>query len=201
MQQQHIVLEVITDNRVINACQKGGNWQLAVELLQELREAGLQPGDITYGIVIDALHVANKYDKAEQLYLEMQERGLVLSHWSTRDKGKLDFHDFTEGMAAAAMKIVLCDIVLCRATARKSNSSDSNSASYVHPIHYDLHIITGQAMHRQHKDGSVLQPLIMNMLKQLNIECSINKRNTGMVTVKSSALQEYAARVNTTQQQ
>jgi hypothetical protein len=42
----------------------------------------------------------------------------------------LDFHDFTEGMAAAAMRIILRDIVKQKTTARKANSSNSNSASY-----------------------------------------------------------------------
>jgi hypothetical protein len=52
-------------------------------------------------------------------------------------------------------------------------------------------------MHREDRDGSVLQPLVMSMLKQLNIECSVNARNKGMLTVPSSALKRYAARVAT----
>jgi pentatricopeptide repeat protein len=155
---------------------------------QALKVASLTPDDITYQCVIEVLHAANEHDKAEELYLQMYERGLVLSHWSTRDKGKLDFHDFTEGMAAAAMRIVLREMVSHKGTARKRTS-----VSYVHPIANDLHIITGHAMHREDKHGSILQRLVMNMLKQLNIECSINARNKGMVTVKSSALQQHAA--------
>jgi hypothetical protein len=52
-------------------------------------------------------------------------------------------------------------------------------------------------MHREERDGSVLQPLIMNILKQLNIECYVSPSNKGMVTVTSSALQQYAAKAVT----
>jgi hypothetical protein len=97
-------------------------------------------------------------------------------------------------MAAAAMRIVLRDMVSHKAAARTSGSGNS-SASYVHPIATDLHIITGHGT-GEGKHGSVLQPLVMSMLEQLNIECSIDAYNKGMVTVKSSALQQYAARVN-----
>jgi pentatricopeptide repeat protein len=185
MQQQSIKADIATYNRVINACQNGGNWQLALDLMTELTAAGLKPDDITYHCVIDALHAANQHKQAEEMYLEMLQRGLTLSHWSTRRTGMLDFHGFTEGMAAAAMRIVLRDMVSPNATARTSS---------VHPIANDLHIITGHGT-GEGKQGSVLQPLIMNMLKQLRIDCSIDARNKDRVIVKSGALQELAARV------
>eukprot|EP00953_Heterococcus_sp_UTEX-ZZ885_P030349 16039-Heterococcus_DN1.PRE.3 len=159
-----------------------------------MTRAGVEPDDQVYGLVINALHAANEHLQAEELYVEMLERGFTLSHWSTRRKGMLDFHNFTEGMTAAAMRIVLRDIVLHNATARTGNSSSSNSASDVHPITNDLHIITGHAMHRVERDSSVLQPLVINMLKQLNIESYVSPTNKGRLTVKSSALQQYAAR-------
>jgi pentatricopeptide repeat protein len=70
---------------MINACQNGGKWPLAVELMQELKAAGLKPGRVTYHCVIDALHAANEHDKVEELYSEMCERGLTQSHWSATD--------------------------------------------------------------------------------------------------------------------
>jgi pentatricopeptide repeat protein len=141
--------------------------------------------------VIDALYVASEHSKAEELYVEMLERGLTLSQWSINNKGMLDFHDFSEGMAAAAMRIVLRDMMPHKAGVTSSSSSNTR---YVHPIAKDLRIITGHALKRQEKDGSVLQRLVMNMLKQLKIECSIDAHNKGMVIAKSGALQELAAR-------
>jgi hypothetical protein len=110
----------------------------------------------------------------------------------------LDFHAFTEGMTAAAMRIVLRDVVSHKATANGDSTSgiiSSASVSYRHPVANDLHIITGHAMHRQDRDGSLLQPLVMNMLKRLRIECSIDAHNKGRVIVRSSALRDLAARV------
>jgi hypothetical protein len=97
-------------------------------------------------------------------------------------------------MAAAALRIVIRDIVSHKtATARKVVSS--STVSYVHPITKDLHIVTGHAMNRQGKNSSIVQETVVDALKQLSIECSVNARNKGMVTVKSSALQQYAVRV------
>jgi hypothetical protein len=94
-----------------------------------------------------------------------------------------------EGMAAAAVRIVVRDIMTQTATARKGNSS--SSSSYVHPIAYDLHIITGHALNREGKDSSIVQETVIGMLKQLNIDCYINPNNKGRVVVSSSNLQQY----------
>jgi pentatricopeptide repeat protein len=138
--------ELATYNRVINACQHGGNGQSTVDLMTELTAAGLTSNDITYKCVINSLHAANEHDKAEHLYLEMLQRGLIQFHWSVRNSGMLDFHDFNEGMAAAALRIVLRDIVAQKATAYTGASSGE---SYVHPIANDFYIITGHALKKQ----------------------------------------------------
>jgi pentatricopeptide repeat protein len=111
MQQQHVMPDFTTYNRVINACQNGGQWQLTLDLLAELKTKGLKPDAITYKCVIDALHAASEHQKAEVMYIEMLQHGLTLQHWSKRHQGMLDFHDFSVGMAAAAMRIVLRDVV------------------------------------------------------------------------------------------
>jgi pentatricopeptide repeat protein len=162
--------------------------------LAELKAArALEPNKITYACIIDALHAANEHKQAEELYVEMLQKGLNKHHWSTRDKGKLDFHDLTEGMAAAAMRLVL------RATVAQATAADSASSSatelYVHPIHSDLQIITGHGT-SDGKQGSVLQPVIMNLLQQLNIEYHVSPSNKGRLIVNSSNLQQYKCRSN-----
>jgi pentatricopeptide repeat protein len=136
---------------------------------------------IPYKCVIDALNAASEHDKAEEFYLTMLERGLTLSHWSLRDKGKLDFHQFTEGVAAAALRIVLRAIVEQKAT---------DCASYVHPIANALHIITGHGT-GDGKQGSVLQPVLIAMLKQLKIKCYINPNSKGRLVISSSNLRQH----------
>jgi pentatricopeptide repeat protein len=190
-QQQLLVPNISTYNRVINACQNGGNWQLAIDLVVELQAAGLEANGITYKCVIEALYAANQHEKAEELYAEMFKQGLIQSHWSATNKGKLDFHEFTEGMAAAAMRVVLRDMVSHNTAA---NENSSSSVSYVHPIANDLHIITGHGT-GDGKQGSVLQPVLIAMLKQLSIECKVHPYNRGRLVVSSSNLKGYAARV------
>jgi hypothetical protein len=94
-------------------------------------------------------------------------------------------------MALAAMRIELRD-VLQKAAAATASSSSSTSA-YVHDINRDLHIITGHSLHRERKSGSILQPAIITLLQQQGVACSISRHNVGMLTVKSSALQQYVS--------
>eukprot|EP00953_Heterococcus_sp_UTEX-ZZ885_P014937 8426-Heterococcus_DN1.PRE.1 len=183
--------DIISYNRVINACQKGEQWQLTLDLLAELKAAGLQPNAVTYGCVIDASHAAKEHQKVEELYLEMLQRGLTHYHWNSTpaDKGMLDFHDFGIGMAAAAIRIVLRDM-----SYKLLNKSISSAVgAHVHDVNSDLHIITGHAMHRDHRVGSALQPVIINLLKQQGIDCHVNSDNKGRLLVKASELQKYVA--------
>jgi pentatricopeptide repeat protein len=194
MQQQQIAPNVNTYNRVINACQNGGQWQLAVELLAALQAAGLQPNAVTYCCVIDALHAASEEQQAEAMYSEMLQNRLTQSHWSNAaaDRGMLDLHLFSVGMAAAAVRLVLRGML--QTTNSDTCSSSTAAVQHVHDVRSDLHIITGHAMRREAKGASVLQPVIISMLKQRGIDCQVHPDNKGRLIVKSSELQQYAAR-------
>jgi hypothetical protein len=125
----------------------------------------------------------------------MLQRGLIPSHWSIIVQGVLDFHEFTEGMATAAVRIVLRAIVARKKEVEQNRNSIAD-APYVHPIANDLHIITGHALHRAERDGSVLQPSIIEMLKQEGVHCQVNPDNKGRLIVTSSALSQYAKRAS-----
>jgi hypothetical protein len=58
----------------------------------------------------------------------------------------------------------------------------------------DLIIITGHALTRDDRDGSVLQPVILSMLQQLGIVCTVDPINLGKLIVDSAELQQYVAR-------
>jgi pentatricopeptide repeat domain-containing protein 1 len=45
--------DVITYNATTSACKKGGQWEKALQLLEEMRAKGLEPDVITYAAVID----------------------------------------------------------------------------------------------------------------------------------------------------
>jgi hypothetical protein len=91
-------------------------------------------------------------------------------------------------MAAAA--IVLRGSVVQVATASNGNSSAIEVYKYVHPIHNDLYIITGHGT-GDGKQGGVLQPAIVQLLKQLNIQCHVSPANKGRLVVSSSELKQY----------
>jgi hypothetical protein len=123
------------------------------------------------------------------MYLEMLQQGLTQHHWSSTpaDKGMLDFHQFTAGMAAAAMRVVIRDMSL----AANAHTSSSTGV-HVHDVSNDLHIITGHGT-GDGKQGSVLQPVIIGMLKEQGIDCHVNPDNKGRLLVKGSELQQYIA--------
>ena len=103
----------------------------------------------------------------------------------------LDFHDFSVGMAAAAVRIVLRELL--QPTDSETSTTSSTTAVYAHDMSRDLHIITGHATHRADKGCSVLQPVIISMLKERGIDCQVNPDNKGRLIVRSSKLQRYVA--------
>ena len=68
---------MITYSSVINACAKGGEWQRALGLLDEMRSRGLVPDEITYNSVINACAKGDESQRALNLLDEMRSRGLV----------------------------------------------------------------------------------------------------------------------------
>ena len=69
----------ITYSSVINACAKGGEWQRALGLLDEMRSRGLVPDEITYNSVINACAKGGESQRALNLLDEMR-RGARRDH-------------------------------------------------------------------------------------------------------------------------
>jgi pentatricopeptide repeat protein len=143
----------ISYTAVIDACKNTGSWQFVLGLLQQMKADGLMPGIHTYTAAVDALQAGEQYHTADVLYAEVLSRGLR-QHWSVKRKGMLDFHEYSIGMALAALRSVLQD--MC------SYDVQSDSTHHVHNPATDLVIITGHASSRQDRDGSILQPCIID---------------------------------------
>ena len=62
---------VITYSAAISACEKATQAQKALELLEEMRQKGLEPDVITYNAAISACEKATQAEKA----LELLEKG------------------------------------------------------------------------------------------------------------------------------
>jgi len=61
---------------MISACEKGGQWQKAFELFDELQRRGLEPEIITYNAMISNCEKGGQWEKALELFDELQQRGL-----------------------------------------------------------------------------------------------------------------------------
>jgi hypothetical protein len=85
--------------------------------------------------------------------------------------GMLDFHEYSSGMALAAMRLVLRD--MC------TYDTHSDSKHYVHNPATNLVIITGHASSRRDQDGSILQPCIIDYCSKLGIVCTVHVKNKG----------------------
>jgi pentatricopeptide repeat protein len=71
------ILWGITYNATISACEKGGQWETAVDLLAEMRARGIEPDVITYSATISACEKGGQWEKAVELFEEMRARGIV----------------------------------------------------------------------------------------------------------------------------
>ena len=119
----------------------------------------------------------------------------ILQHWllAGKDRGVLDFLDYTTGLVMAAMRRVLREMVAAVSVSGLELVESRINGAYVHDLDpsNDLHIITEHAQKRANTQGSTLQPVMIGMLDKLGIECSINPANMGRLLVTSRQLQQY----------
>jgi pentatricopeptide repeat protein len=114
----------------IQACALAGQWQLACELLSELQQT-VTDQSVTLPAVtaaVDGLTAAGQLTIADDLYADTVKAG-VLQHWSARYSGVVDLHGYSASMAQAAVRHVLCNMVVAATSATDSNSESSSSSS------------------------------------------------------------------------
>eukprot|EP00953_Heterococcus_sp_UTEX-ZZ885_P015255 8598-Heterococcus_DN1.PRE.2 len=177
--------DAISYTAAIDACKNTGNWQLVLDLLQQMKADGVVPSVITYTAATDALQAGEQYHAADLLYAEVLSRGLR-QHWSVKRKSQVDFHTFGVGMALAAMRSILHG--MC------SYSVQSDSTHYVHNPAANLVVITGHASGRPDRDGSILQPCIIDFCNKLGIVCTVDSADIGRLVITAAELQQYVTR-------
>jgi pentatricopeptide repeat protein len=60
----------------ISACEKGGQWEKALQLLEEMRAKDVEPNVITYNATTSACEKGGQCEKALQLLEEMRAKGV-----------------------------------------------------------------------------------------------------------------------------
>merc|ERR1739841_325877 len=77
MREADLVPDVISYSAAISACEKGGQWQVALGLLATMQEAALVPNVISYSAAISACEKCGQWQEALGLLATMQEADLV----------------------------------------------------------------------------------------------------------------------------
>ena len=74
MRRAGLTFDVFSFSAAISACEKGGQWERALSLLDEMRERGVTPDVISFNAVISACEKAGKWERALWLLDEMRTR-------------------------------------------------------------------------------------------------------------------------------
>ncbi|KAK3262832.1 hypothetical protein CYMTET_28338, partial [Cymbomonas tetramitiformis] len=67
---------VITYNSLISACEKGGQWEKALEVFAGMKKAGVEPNVITYSSLISACEKGGQWEKALEVFAGMKKAGV-----------------------------------------------------------------------------------------------------------------------------
>ena len=67
---------MISNSAAINACEKGGEWEKALELQDEMQQRRLEPDVISFNAAVSACEKVGQWEIALQLLNEMQQRRL-----------------------------------------------------------------------------------------------------------------------------
>jgi len=74
-------LDVYIYTTAMDACAKGGGtrWKKALSLMDEMRDEGIEPNEVTYGVAVMACGNGGKWERALELLDRMRERGLSIN--------------------------------------------------------------------------------------------------------------------------
>ncbi len=67
---------MISYNAAISACEKGGQWEQAMQLLQQMVKQGITPNVISYNAAISACEKVGQCEHAIKLFGDMEKEGI-----------------------------------------------------------------------------------------------------------------------------
>ncbi len=63
---------MITYSALINACEKAGQWELALQLFERMQQEGIAPNTVTYNSLITACTQGSQWEKASEVFDHMR---------------------------------------------------------------------------------------------------------------------------------
>jgi pentatricopeptide repeat protein len=197
--------DVVTYCTVMNCCSRNGQGDRVLGLWRQMIAAGVKPTGRTYGSAIDSLQRAYRTAEADELYYEAVQCG-ALNHWYAAEPNTLDFHFNPPLCSVTGLRCILASIVELYAASSSGVASSSSSTSstdsssrnsglkHDYDMCADLQIITGHNEHRDGQRNAVLQPWLMSLLAEREIDCRVSGVNKGRLVVDAASLQCYAKR-------
>jgi pentatricopeptide repeat protein len=135
--------ECHTFSAAMSACEKGGQWEKALQLFHSMEDRGVKPDVITFSACIEALHAASRFEEAVDFMTIARNQGFYSS--VSCSATKVDLHDCSVAVAQTIMRLFLSEL--------KSGSRP--------PI--DMIIVTGRGIGSGEK-GAVLPQEVRSFL-------------------------------------
>ena len=93
----------------ISACKKCGQWEKALQLLDEMQQRRLEPDVISFNAAISACEKSFHHREADRLYQEAGIAGFY-SHFVISDLNQLDLHGASQELANVILRNFLMNI-------------------------------------------------------------------------------------------
>ena len=173
-----MVPDVISFSAAISACEKGGQWERALSLLEDIKSRGVEPDVISFSAAISACEQCDEMAKAKLLYAE----ALALNFLPRMNNGEIDLHELSAPVARVAVAWSLD----CLAR-RETPLPDSG-----------LKIITGKGKHSINSKGNVavLKPELEAMFASeefAGLGATEDERNAGRLVIGAERLRTWIA--------
>merc|ERR1712054_276066 len=98
MQQRRLEPDVISFSAAISACEKDGQWEKALQMLDEIQQRRLEPNVISFNAAISACEKSLHHREADRLYQEAGIAGFY-SQFLISDLNRLDLHGASQQLA------------------------------------------------------------------------------------------------------
>jgi len=202
MQREHppVLPDLICYSAAISACAKAGKVGEVLQLLAEMRSAGVMPDVIVYQAVISSCAAAGDPASAamaadifaeavnagmlQQLQLQRAGTKVPMDARAATKQHVLDLHEGSVGVATEAVRFALAGLRESYRTCERLGEEHDTT---------DLHIVTGRGRHSAHS-MPLIRPAVLELLhNQLKppLQAELLRGNEGIVAVGHQALSTW----------